>query len=172
MSPWYGEVKGHEDKYKKDYVELYINHVRKQLIQEDTTRPFVGSSPSNGLETEKENWTAKNPSEWRFGDVHFYDYSGNLWDWNTFPSPKFASEYGFQSYPSLETLSQVVKESDLTYPISKALDHHQHHGGGTAAIEKQICMSFIYLINFAQIMINNPRKLYSIIFSIILHFIV
>ncbi|CAK9253539.1 unnamed protein product, partial [Sphagnum jensenii] len=138
MSPWYGEVKGHEDKYKKDYVELYINHVRKQLIQEDTTRPFVGSSPSNGLETEKENWTAKNPSEWRFGDVHFYDYSGNLWDWNTFPSPKFASEYGFQSYPSLETLSQVIKESDLTYPISKALDHHQHHGGGTAAIEKQI----------------------------------
>jgi beta-mannosidase len=117
--------------------------VRKLLLQEDTTRPFVGSSPSNGKETEKENWISKNPQDWRYGDVHYYNYGSPLWNWRQFPSAKFASEFGFESYPSLETLSQVIKESDLTYPISKAIEHHQHHGGGTASIEKQICMSFI-----------------------------
>jgi len=127
------------EKYEKDYRELYINHIRKIVLLEDTSRPFVSSSPSNGLETEKENWVAKNPQDTRYGDVHFYDYGSPLWNWKIFPSAKFASEYGFQSYPSLETLSQVIKESDLTYPISKALEHHQHHGDGTNAIEKQIC---------------------------------
>ncbi len=118
--------------------------MRKLLLEEDTTRPFVGSSPSNGKETEKENWISKNPQDWRYGDVHYYDYDSPLWNWRQFPSAKFASEFGFESYPSLETLSQVIKESDLTYPISKAIEHRQHHGGGTAAIEKQICMSFIF----------------------------
>jgi beta-mannosidase len=118
--------------------------VRKLLLEEDTTRPFVGSSPSNGLQSEKENWISKNAQDWRYGDVHYYNYKSPLWNWKLFPSAKFASEYGFQSYPSLETLSQVIKENDLTFPISKAIEHHQHHGGGTAAIENQICMSFIF----------------------------
>jgi beta-mannosidase len=148
MSPWYSQVKGHEAKYQKDYVELYINHIRKHLLQEDTTRPFAPSSPSNGLETEKENWTAKHPQDTRYGDVHYYNDGGKLWDWKTFPSAKFASEYGFQSYPSLETLSQVIKESELTYPISKAIDHHQHHGRGGGSIEKQICVYLIFIENF------------------------
>ncbi len=132
------------DNTKKAYVDLYINHVRKYLLQEDTTRPFVGSSPSNGLESEKENWTAKHPGDNRYGDVHYYNDGGKLWDQKTYPSAKFASEYGIQSYPSLETLSQAIKESDLTYPISKAIQHHQRKDGGGDAVERQICMTFIF----------------------------
>ncbi len=135
---WFSEIKNNEEKYKKDYAELYINHIRKLLLKEDNSRPFVGSSPSNGLETEKENWTAKNPSDTRFGDIHYYNYWSGLWDWKAFPSAKFVSEYGFPSYPSLETLSQVIEEEDLKYPISKAIEHHQHYPINTN--ELQICM--------------------------------
>ena len=50
---WYNENKTMDEKYKKDYVELYVNHIRKIILEEDTSRPFVGSSPSNGLIREK-----------------------------------------------------------------------------------------------------------------------
>jgi len=137
---WYS--KSNDTLYKKDYVELYINHIRKLLLPEDTSRPFVSSSPSNGLVTEEENWIAKNPQSTKYGDVHYYNYKDPLWNWTIFPSAKFASEYGFESYPSLETLSQVIKDSDLTYPISEAIADHQHYPHGVSEMDKQICKPF------------------------------
>ena len=125
--------------YKDDYYKLYVSHIRNTVNSEDRSRPFVSSSPSNGLESIKENYTAKNPGDTRYGDVHYYNDNAVLWNYNTFPSAKFASEYGFQSYPSLETITQSIPESNLTYPISKAIEHRQHHPGGTDAIENQIC---------------------------------
>ena len=49
-----------------------------------------------GLESIKENWLAKNPYDPRFGDMHFYDYKMNGWEANSFPIPRFMSEYGVQ----------------------------------------------------------------------------
>lgn len=65
------------------------------------------SSPTNGVESEKEGWVAQNPYDPHYGDVHFYSYVSDCWDWMTFPRTRFASEYGFQSWPSLSTLSKV-----------------------------------------------------------------
>jgi len=144
---WYQQIKTNETRYKNDYRELYINNIRKLLLEQDTTRPFAGSSPTNGLESQKENWIAKNPSDNRYGDVHYYNYRHPLWDWKLFPSAKFASEFGFESYPSLETLAQVIDEKDLTFPISTVVAHHQHHPGGVQQMEKMICM----LLNFSTL---------------------
>ena len=125
--------------YKTDYYKLFVEHVETRVTIEDHTRPFVSSSPSNGLESIKENYTAVNPNDNRYGDVHYYNDGAKLWDWKTYPSAKFASEYGFQSYPSLATISEVLKSTDLTFPISKAIEHRQRHPGGTGSIENQIC---------------------------------
>ena len=130
-------VKNNESLYKKDYVELYINNFRAIALSEDKTRPFVSSSPSNGLEDEKEEWIAKNPLDQRYGDVHYYNDNIKLWDWKSFPSPKFASEYGFQSYPSLSAFTEVLDPKELTFPVSKAVDHRQHHPGGDKTMEDQ-----------------------------------
>lgn len=117
------------------------------VLREDSSRPFVTSSPSNGLESvNKENYTAANPNDNRYGDVHHYDDSADQWDYRTKPSAKFASEFGFQSYPSVETLSRSLDKKDMTFPISDALEHRQHHYEllhasnmtGTSAIEDQI----------------------------------
>ena len=35
---------------------------------EDDSRPFIIASPSNGKETEKEGWVAKNPASSLYGD--------------------------------------------------------------------------------------------------------
>ena len=139
--PRYPVIKTNETLYRKDYVQLYIATIKPIVLYEDSTRPFVSSSPSNGLEEAKDKWVAKNPEDERFGDIHFYNYNIKWWDWKSFPSPKFASEYGFQSYPSLEAFSEVLDQKELTFPVSKALDHRQHHGGGDKQMEDQASMS-------------------------------
>ncbi|CAG2181764.1 unnamed protein product, partial [Oppiella nova] len=124
--------------HKDDYIELYIKHIRKLILEEDSSRPFVGSSPSNGDEEVQEDWVSDHSGDTRYGDVHYYTYDKPLWNWRQYPSGKFASEYGYQSYPSVETLLTALNESDLTFPIGDALEHRQHHPGGTKSIENAI----------------------------------
>lgn len=50
---------------------------------------------------------ASNPYDPLYGDTHFYSYLLDCWDWRTFPRTRFASEYGFQSWPSFSTLQPV-----------------------------------------------------------------
>ena len=50
------------------HLQLYIDTIRKTLLEEDTSRPFISSSPSNGVETEKEGWVAKIPNSYYWGD--------------------------------------------------------------------------------------------------------
>lgn len=79
-------------------------------FQEDQTRPFLVSSPTNGAESEREGWVSVNPYDPLYGDTHFYSYLLDCWDWRTFPRTRFASEYGFQSWPSFSTLQPVGDE--------------------------------------------------------------
>lgn len=55
-------------RYQSDYVKLYVENIHAIVTTEDTSRPFVYSSPSNGIETTAEGWIAKNPQSPRFGD--------------------------------------------------------------------------------------------------------
>ena len=57
------------DTYKQDYIALYIDTIRDELLVEDPTRPFLASSPSNGKVTEQNGWISENPrpSDPRFG---------------------------------------------------------------------------------------------------------
>ncbi|CAG2180030.1 unnamed protein product [Oppiella nova] len=129
--------------YYPNYRKLYVDTIGKVLSVEDKTRPYVSSSPSNGLESITENYTAKDPQDKRYGDVHWYNDNSSLWDWTTYPSTKFASEYGFQSYPSIETLLEGFAESDLTFPLTPAVQHHQHKGSyEDALILQHICIDF------------------------------
>ena len=61
--------------------------------------------------------------------VHYYNYGADCWDVSTFPKPRFASEYGYQSWPSFETVSKVSEESDWSY-TSNFSEHRQHHSLG------------------------------------------
>ena len=61
--------------------------------------------------------------------VHYYNYHGNCWDASMFPVPRFASEYGYQSYPSYITLSQASGPSQLEWN-SSLMFNRQHHQNG------------------------------------------
>uniref|UniRef100_A0A3Q3A0J2 Beta-mannosidase n=1 Tax=Kryptolebias marmoratus TaxID=37003 RepID=A0A3Q3A0J2_KRYMA len=137
---WFNIPASQKPTYIKDYVKLYVNNIRK-IVQEDQSRPFLVSSPTNGAESEQEGWVAANPYDPHFGDVHFYNYNMDCWDWRTFPRTRFASEYGFQSWPSFSTLEPVSIPEDWSYN-SNFTSHRQHHESGNQQMLQQAALHF------------------------------
>ncbi|XP_064086358.1 beta-mannosidase-like isoform X2 [Macrobrachium nipponense] len=133
---WYGTASNFE-KYKADYKKLYVETVRNVTQSLDSSRPFVVSSPNNGIESEEEDHVAKHPYSNLYGDVHYYNYLSDAWDWKIYPPTRFASEYGFQSWPSFRTMRNVTTEEDWSRTSSLSY-HRQHHPGGQEEIVLEI----------------------------------
>ncbi|XP_023780424.1 beta-mannosidase isoform X1 [Cyanistes caeruleus] len=127
--------------YIKDYVTLYVNNIREIVLSEDKSRPFVASSPTNGLESVKEGWLSRDPYDTHYGDTHFYDYNSDCWNWTVYPKTRFASEYGFQSWPSFSTIEKVSSPEDWSYTSNFSL-HRQHHDGGNIQMLQEIRRHF------------------------------
>nr|XP_054489782.1 beta-mannosidase isoform X7 [Agelaius phoeniceus] len=127
--------------YIADYVTLYVKNIREIVLREDKSRPFVTSSPTNGLESVKEGWLSHNPYDTHYGDTHFYDYSNDCWNWTMYPKTRFASEYGFQSWPSFSTIEKVSSPEDWSYTSNFSL-HRQHHEGGNIQMLQEIGRHF------------------------------
>uniref|UniRef100_A0A671PDQ8 Beta-mannosidase n=1 Tax=Sinocyclocheilus anshuiensis TaxID=1608454 RepID=A0A671PDQ8_9TELE len=146
---WFNIPVAERPLYVKDYVNLYVENIRDIVLQEDSTRPFLVSSPTNGVESEKEGWVAKDPYDPHFGDTHYYSYYKDCWDWTAFPRTRFASEYGFQSWPSLSTISKVSVSSDWDFS-SNFSAHRQHHEDGNQQMLKQRYRDTIYITQVMQ----------------------
>jgi len=70
---WYGTSKNFT-LYYEDYVKLYVKTIREIVLDLDSSRPFVTSSPSNGIHSEINGWVAENPADPLYGDLHPYRY--------------------------------------------------------------------------------------------------
>uniref|UniRef100_A0A8C2ZS38 Beta-mannosidase n=3 Tax=Cyclopterus lumpus TaxID=8103 RepID=A0A8C2ZS38_CYCLU len=138
---WFNIPVSQRPAYLKDYVTLYVDNIRAVGQEEDQSRPFLVSSPSNGAESEQEGWVASNPYDPHYGDTHFYSYTLDCWDWRTFPRTRFASEYGFQSWPSFSTLLPVSIKEDWSYN-SNFSSHRQHHEDGNLRMLLQAALHF------------------------------
>ena len=130
-----------------DYVALYDDVIRLTVYQEDLSRPFWPSSPSNGdlvVDIPRalfiQRWgESQNTS---YGDIHRYDYLSQCTDVSMYPRPRFVSEYGFQSYPSILSFIPVMNDvSDLDID-SPFMLHRQHHPSGNMQLLNQIQMHF------------------------------
>ena len=93
--------------------------------EEDQTRSYVSSSPSNGIKSKSENYLSANPSSKLYGDVHYY-MMGDVWNWTMYPSAKFVSEFGFQSWSSLHTMEYSLETKHLKFPLDEAFKHREH----------------------------------------------
>lgn len=120
-----------------DYIKLTVD-LQKPLTESlDNSRPFILSSPTNGKESEVEGGVAKNPYDQHYGDLHFYDYSKNLWQpgddtWHTsFTTPRCSSEYGLQSIPLTSTMNKWINHDEWTFG-SSWMTRRQHHPDGNS----------------------------------------
>lgn len=70
--------------------------------------------------------------------VHYYNYLIDGLNPNIYPIPRFSSEYGYQSMPSLSTwLTATNNTNDLVHG-SNFLNHRQHLPGGFAFMDALI----------------------------------
>ncbi|MBN3303786.1 MANBA mannosidase, partial [Amia calva] len=138
---WFHIPPAEREVYRRDYVQLYINNIREIILREDSSRPFLSSSPTNGEESVQEGWIAENPYNPNYGDTHFYSYVDDCWNWKNFPRTRLASEYGFQSWPSFSTLQKVSAPKDWHYS-SDFTAHRQHHLSGNKQMLFQAGLHF------------------------------
>uniref|UniRef100_A0A8B9TT03 Beta-mannosidase n=1 Tax=Anas platyrhynchos TaxID=8839 RepID=A0A8B9TT03_ANAPL len=115
-SDWFSIPHADREVYVKDYVLLYVKNIREIVLAEDKSRPFVASSPTNGVDSD-------------------------CWNWTVYPKTRFASEYGFQSWPSFSTLEKVSSTEDWSYTSNFSL-HRQHHENGNDQMLQQIGYHF------------------------------
>ncbi|XP_071100815.1 beta-mannosidase-like [Haliotis cracherodii] len=137
---WYGSQDNYT-LYYNDYIKLYVTTIKTIVDKEDPTRVYLSSSPSNGEDTEKEGWVAKNPQSESYGDIHFYDFVSDLWNESSFPIPRFASEYGIQAWCDIETLEDVFDSGDFDYwgPMSS---HRNHEDQGNTQMMQEVLQHF------------------------------
>lgn len=126
---WYGTILNFT-LYKNDYVKLYVDTIKTIVNEADDTRHFLVSSPTNGVESELEGHIASNPQDEKYGDVHFYNYIVDGWLANVYPIPRFASEYGYQSLPSLKSLMTITNSISNLHINGTLLQNRQHHQFG------------------------------------------
>lgn len=103
----------HRQKYLIDYYKLYYDTIYEILKQEDPLRPYLPSSPTNGLNA----WGF--PQDLTRGDAHYWSVWHKNMPFSTYRTvtPRFSSEFGFQSIPSISLLKQYVgSEMNITSP--------------------------------------------------------
>jgi beta-mannosidase len=102
--------------------------LRSACEAEDTTRRFWPSSPSNGV-------LDSHPTDPSRGDVHYWNVWHGRKPFTDYLSvkPRFASEFGFQSFPEPRTIRAVVPRAELN-ASSRVMEHHQRSPEGNLLI--------------------------------------
>jgi beta-mannosidase len=124
------------------FLSLCLSTSSLNFASGHTQRPFVDSSPSNGIISSdpyvKQWGTASTP---KAGDTHFYDYSSDCESYSMYPDSKFISEFGFQVHPSYLAYEPVTTTEDRS-KSSKFVQYRQRHEDGNNQMEYQITRHF------------------------------
>ncbi|CAK5113495.1 unnamed protein product [Meloidogyne enterolobii] len=151
---WYFAKNYSKELQSKDYLILYKQTIQPIVDKLDTSRPFLLSSPSNGIETEIKGGISENPGSSLYGDIHFYAETKNLWEDSTYLIPRCASEFGVQSMPFKSTMVNWIKEEDWKY-TSETLLERQHHPGGALTLPMMILQHFLISSNSSTSFIDE-----------------
>ncbi|KAG2374645.1 hypothetical protein C9374_010664 [Naegleria lovaniensis] len=139
-----------------DYHKLYYDTIYHVVSHEFSsskfnTPPFWPSSPSNGI------MKYGNPQDLTQGDAHYWAvwHGGKPFSNYLTVIPRFSSEFGFQSLPSLETLAQFIIEQEgdeqdlnITSPV---MESRQRSYVGNKCILEHISREFRFPKTFQDL---------------------
>lgn len=113
-----------------------VNQTVGKAVQEaDPTRMFWPSSPCNGPMDYQES-----PLK---GDMHYWQvwHSGKSFSAYYDVTPRFCSEFGYQSFPAQTTVDRYTegKQRNITSPV---MEHHQRNSGGNSKIVEMFTRYF------------------------------
>jgi beta-mannosidase len=142
---WYPETKADPQRYIANYDRL--NSMLGNIVEdEDIDRRFWPSSPSLGYMDFSDGWH----SDTR-GDLHYWDvwHAAKPFEAYRTINPRFASEFGFQSFPSMDVIESFTRPEDRN-PSSPVMESHQRNDGGNARILATMTRYFRFPRDFSQ----------------------
>ena len=142
---WYEISRTNREKYVVNYDRLNRN-LASASAQLDSTRRFWPSSPCNGELDFGDAWHDDHS-----GDMHFWDvwHSGKSFDAFYDVKPRFCSEFGYQSLPSMNTVASFATEDqwNLTSPV---MEGHQKNPQGNSIITEMFTRYFRFPEGFTN----------------------
>ncbi len=124
------------DVSRQNYAAYLVNYDRlnreiaRIVNAADPDRVFWPSSPCGGPGRFNDGWHDDSS-----GDMHYWEVWHGGKDFGSYHEvkPRFCSEFGFQSFPSLETVRRFAEPSQFNV-FSPVMDHHQKCPRGNGAI--------------------------------------
>lgn len=142
---WFDITRANRDRYLANYTIL--NHALEETIEaENIDVPFWPSSPSSGRLDFGDAW-----HDDRSGDMHFWDVWHSAREFEHYRSvrPRFCSEFGFQSLPSLPVIERFSEPEDRNIS-SRVMDIHQRNVGGNSRIVETLSRYFRFPDSFTD----------------------
>ena len=142
---WYPETKAAPERFVANYDRL--NSMLGNIVEdEDPARRFWPSSPSMGYLDFSDGWHADTR-----GDTHYWDvwHSAKSFEAYRTVNPRFASEFGFQSFTSMNIIETFAEPRDRN-PSSPVMENHQRNAGGNARILETMTRYFRFPRDFDQ----------------------
>ena len=142
---WFDESKKDRDRYLAVYDRL--NHALEEAIEDEAPDvPWWPSSPSVGRLNFGDGW-----HDDASGDMHFWDVWHSAKDFEHYRTvrPRFCSEFGFQSFPSMRVIDSFTDPADRNVS-SGVMDIHQRNPGGNGRIVETLARYFRFPDGFTQ----------------------
>lgn len=143
---WFEEARKNRDRYLVDYDRLNEGVLGAAVDECDPTHTFWPSSPCGGRGDYSDCWHADNR-----GDMHYWSvwHEGKSFDAYYAVTPRFCSEFGYQSFPSMDTIRQYASEDqfNVTAPV---MEWHQRNPGGNSRITEMFSRYFRMPEGFAN----------------------
>ncbi len=143
---WFEESRKNRDRYLVAYDRLNRT-IEESAKAADPTINWWPSSPSPGLLNFGDAW-----HDDRSGDMHFWSvwHEGKDFAHYRDVNPRFCSEFGFQSYPSLHVVKQFATGPDDLNIASAVMESHQKNAGGNARIAETMFRYFRFPSDFGN----------------------
>lgn len=140
---WFEESTKDRDRYLVAYDRLNRT-IETNLKSTDQHANWWPSSPSPGPLSFGDAWHDDSS-----GDMHFWSvwHEGRDFDHYRDIAPRFCSEFGFQSYPSMPVIKRFANPGDFNI-ASPVMESHQKNSGGNARIAETMFRYFRFPVDF------------------------
>ena len=121
-----------------DYIKLYEYIIPKILKAEDPQAPYWPSSPSSG-------GSFDDPQDENRGDCHYWMVWHGLLPFTAYREHlfRYASEFGFQSFPCMETIESFTLPEDRNV-FSYVMEKHQRNASANGRIVAYLSQMYLY----------------------------
>ncbi len=156
---WFEESRRNRDRYIVDYDRLNEGVVGLTCRTLDPSRLFWPSSPTDGPDEYSDDWKADEK-----GDMHYWSvwHGGEPFSSYRTVVPRFCSEFGFQSFPSLSGVETYTHQShhNVTAP---QMEHHQRNARGNTIILQTMSRYYRFPDSFdEQLYLSQVQQAHAI----------